>query len=86
MVDVAQVIHRLVAEFELSPDVINNGFCADFACAVQERIRSARIVSDEDLGRDEYTHTFVQLGGRFYDAESPSGVDDWRNLPIFGRQ
>jgi len=26
-------------------------------------------------------HVWVKYKGKFYDAEAPNGVDDWRELP-----
>lgn len=30
-------------------------------------------------------HCFVRWQNRWYDAEAPEGVDDWRDLPFFQR-
>jgi hypothetical protein len=86
---IADVIRGLVAEALVhgdTPIVINTGRCADFADAVWRRFPEAKIFSDEDFGRDEYTHTFLKYKERYYDAETPDGVDDWQDLPIFHRQ
>lgn len=82
---ISELIRRLVTDYELPPEEINHGYCADVATVIQEQVCAARIVSDEDFGR-EYTHTFLRLDDRYYDVEVPEGVDDWRNLPIFARQ
>ena len=31
-------------------------------------------------------HVFIRFRDRFYDAETPQGVSDWRQLPLFVRQ
>lgn len=65
---------------------INSGYCADFATVICERLPGlVRVLSDDDFGR-EYTHTFIKCGLMFYDAECPLGVDEWQQLPVFGRQ
>jgi hypothetical protein len=68
------------------PIQINTGGCADIATILWERHRELNVVSDEDMGGREYTHTFIEHQGRYYDAEAPDGVDDWHDLPIFARQ
>lgn len=76
----------------ISPQEINNGYCADFACVVcngwtgVEGIGGAKLMSDEDMGASEYTHSFIEYRGKYYDAECLNGVDNWKSLPIFARQ
>lgn len=84
----AQILALLQEWGDLAPPQINNGICADFATILWERFRAhgMRIVSDEDMDGREYTHTFVEYGGRYYDAECPYGVSNWKELPIFTRQ
>jgi hypothetical protein len=75
------------AEDGVRPEDINNGCCADFATAIWEQFPEAKVLSDEELGADEYTHSFLYYGGKYFDAEAVHGVDDWRALPIFrGKQ
>lgn len=79
-------IRQLIDSWEETPKEINTGLCADFASALWEQDRTLNITSDEDQDGLEYTHTFIEHQGRFYDAETPDGVDDWRQLPIYARQ
>lgn len=72
---------------------INCGYCEDWAEEVREEYRkqtgndSVEVVGvgnltgnpDDDL---EYGHVFLKLDNKFYDAETPEGVDDWRDLPL----
>lgn len=85
--DITNVIHELVNEFGYTPYEINNGQCQEFAEALQQRVRGATLM---EVGTDENgdfnedpIHFFVKFKGRYYDAEAPLGVRDWRNLPIF---
>lgn len=64
---------------------INNGFCADWATLVWEQFREVNIVNDEEMGAKEYSHTFLEYKGLYYDAECIDGVEDWTQLPIFLR-
>lgn len=78
-------IEQLISEWPETPKEINNGLCADFAHILWEEDRSLNITNDEEKGADDYTHTFIESEGRYYDAECPGGVEDWRELPIFSR-
>lgn len=74
--------------FPHTPAQINNGFCADFATIVWEKMgcpSNIRIVSDEDMGPYDYTHTFIEYEDMYYDAECIEGVEDWDLLPVFQR-
>lgn len=65
---------------------INNGYCADLAHIVWEsfgRSNEIEIYSDEELGADDYTHTFIKFNDLYYDAECLDGEEDWTQLPIF---
>jgi len=73
-------------ELPITSRQINNGWCADFATIVWERMGSPldlHFYSDEDLGGAEYTHTFLELNGLYFDSQCIEGVDDWTQLPIF---
>jgi hypothetical protein len=84
MDDFRKCLRELVAEYGMAPEEINNGYCADFATVIGDTWR-VEILSDEDMGSNEYTHTFIRFRGRYYDAEAIDGVDDWKDLPIFKR-
>lgn len=67
---------------------INNGYCADFATIVWERLNrhpDIFISNDEELADVEYSHTFLEFRGMYFDAECIEGVDDWTQLPTFHR-
>lgn len=59
---------------------INSGFCSAITKKVSDRVSGVRIYQAGD--RD---HLWIFYGGRHYDAEVPSGLDDWRDLPFFAR-
>ena len=86
---ISEVIRRVSGGH--CPIEINTGGCADIAIAtvVWEFTRhkiDVEITSDEDEDGKEYSHTFLKYGGKFYDAECPDGVEDWRDFPIYARQ
>lgn len=73
-------------ELPITPAQINNGWCADFATIVREKFGDGlNIVSDEDMGSCEYTHTFIEYKGLYYDCECIEGTEDWTDLPSFNR-
>lgn len=74
---------KLRDSYEMSPQDINCGLCAEFATQIWQKCCGVEIISDEDMGAIEYTHTFISYGGRFYDAECVTGVENWKDLPIF---
>ena len=45
------------------------------------RLTFTEDVTEEDLPR----HAWVFFNGKHYDAESPEGKKDWRQLPVFRR-
>jgi hypothetical protein len=71
----------LPEEGNIKPNVshINNGCCGDFANRLLEHI------DGEYIRREEFgiPHAFVLYNGCYYDSESPYGVSDWRDLPIW---
>jgi hypothetical protein len=58
---------------------INNGCCAEFAKRLLEHI------DGEYVWRVEFgiPHAFVLYKDRYYDSETPYGVSNWENLPIW---
>lgn len=83
-------IKKLVEEYEkvenLSPEQINNGYCADFFSVIFERLGCPKeIIAGNDYEPEGFGHTWIIFENRHYDAECPEGVDDWKNLPIWAR-
>lgn len=63
---------------------INNGWCAAWARRVRYMIPRAREHSERDA--DGLVHAWIELDGRFYDAECLDGVDDPDMLPFYTDQ
>lgn len=70
---------------------INNGYCGDFAdelCSVFSDIEVVMCSTPTHLMLDGPRiggHFWVRIDSRYYDAEAPDGVIDWRELPFFIR-
>lgn len=74
----------------MTPRQINGGRCEDFqreaidaACLdayLAERC-TENYIEDPNLPG----HCWIEHDGRHYDSETPHGVADWRDLPIFVR-
>ena len=74
----------------MTPRQINGGRCEDFqreaidaACLdayLAERC-TENYIEDPNLPG----HCWIEHDGRHYDSETPQGVADWRDLPIFVR-
>ena len=76
-----KLYYILPSEGNVKPNVshINNGWCVEFT----ERL--LKHIDGEYMWREEFDipHAFVLYNGCYYDSESPYGVSDWRNLPIW---
>lgn len=73
-------IRRLWVKLGFGPSnwyTVNNGWCADFVLFIDILIPQVIIWSDFP------EHTFVQIGSLFFDAETPRGVPDWKNLTYY---
>lgn len=86
------ILARVEAWIEngFTAETINEGSCDDFAAEIADRVPGAVAIWDFEQSGDtktefHYMHCFVRYQGRFYDSETPSGVDDWLNLPTFQR-
>jgi hypothetical protein len=66
---------------EFTPEVCNTGFCDIFAEKFREEYPGAELWGTEwGLGYT-FGHVWVKYGNKFYDAETPQGVTDWKQLP-----
>jgi len=65
---------------------INEGLCDEFAACVCTFLPGCTMYWNDDF-TDEFdcSHCFIEYEDRYYDAECPEGVDDWRDLPFFQR-
>jgi hypothetical protein len=66
---------------EFTPEMCNNGFCDIFAEKFREEYPGAEIWNTYWSVGMTMGHVWVKYQGKFYDAEAPNGVDDWRELP-----
>ncbi|MFW6008035.1 MAG: hypothetical protein ACOCP8_02110 [archaeon] len=66
---------------------INDGFCEQFAKEILENFHNALECCSgiffEGIGSPIVIHVWVKYKDKYYDAEHPNGVEDWRNLNIF---
>lgn len=87
--ELTSAILILVQEYKehegIDPEDINNGYCADFATVVWERLGKPQELKFEDLYGPGSGHTWLSFNNRHYDAECPNGTDDWKTLPIWQR-
>lgn len=66
---------------EFTPEVCNDGFCDVFAEKFREEYPGAELWGT-DYGIDyTFGHVWLKYNNKFYDAETPQGVMDWKKLP-----
>jgi hypothetical protein len=61
---------------------INNGMCNEWAERMVSELEDGEAVWLHDLMDTDASHCILVLGGRFYDAECPEGVDELREIPL----
>lgn len=95
--DISQAILALTKVYRkhlgFSAERINHGECENFADIICEMFPGAssywgdQLMEDheEDYYNDYAYHCFIEYEGRYYDSESPEGVDNWRDLQSFLR-
>jgi len=91
MTEISVVIRDFIIREGIDPQATNDGNCEWFAKEICKLIPDANLVSDTILwslksNEDGFDHAFVEYKGRFYDSETPDGVDDWALLPFFVRE
>ena len=59
----------------------NNGFCDIFAKNLSKYLPGSKIMSTEDPRNNTFGHVWVEYEGKYFDAETPNGVDSWKQLP-----
>jgi len=71
---------------EFTPELCNDGFCDIFAEKFREEYPGAELwqtsASTSPWG---FGHSWVKYKNKFYDAETPNGVKDWKDLPYIQR-
>jgi hypothetical protein len=85
----------------LTPEIINEGYCSEFAHSVVRAIQKDRGRDVGEAGKHNDTddvhtsrvgpnengdgHLWITVEGRHYDAESPEGITDPKELKWFSR-
>lgn len=63
---------------------INNGFCGKFAYILKEKLEKKGIkVEVVELKHNNIPHSFVRIDNKYYDSETPEGISNWKQLPIY---
>lgn len=66
---------------EFGGEECNNGFCDIFAKNLKKHLPGSKIMSTEDPRNNTLGHVWVEYKGKYFDAETPNGVDSWKQLP-----
>jgi hypothetical protein len=75
------IVRRVMDEYGFSPKYINNGWCWGFAVQLAKALGpEAKVIDTTSLAGVFPGHSVVEFRGRYYDAESPDGVVDPKDL------
>jgi hypothetical protein len=80
------ILQAVTDEFEETPYEINNGLCESWAIEVQEALKATNHkvgIWETVFPLADVPHVFLQIDGKFFDAECLDGVDSYMQLPIF---
>lgn len=78
---VERIIRQMCRDFKMSPQAINNGWCWVFAHGLAKKLGpEAEVLSTTPMDGVFSGHSVVKYRGKYYDAESPNGVVDPRDL------
>jgi hypothetical protein len=77
---ITAAIKKALKRFRLSPEEINNGHCGFFASHVQFLLKD-----NCTIWHVPGFHTWIEVDGRYYDAETPAGVRYPSELPYWQR-
>lgn len=83
-----QILRDVTNSFETTPYEINNGLCESWATDVQEGLKTTGHkvgIWETVFALADTNHVFLQIDGKFYDAECLDGVDSYMQLPIFSK-
>ena len=65
---------------------VNQGDCLYVTGEVCRTVKDAEEVWDHELDPEEHRgHAVIRYQNRYYDIESPQGVQDWKQLPVYSR-
>ena len=91
--NVRQILQVVLSKFPCSSQQINSGQCDSWVAEAHHALDGAGIDSDvwstadwdDDYSHDD-DHMFLQIGMKFYDAESLSGINKHTDLPFYKRR
>jgi hypothetical protein len=91
--EIPDAVRRLVRDmYQLygfsQPRDINKGYCDRFARYLVETLDRGHTAWGDTIAPDMShadAHCVAVIAGRYYDAETPNGVDDVRDIPFFRR-
>lgn len=89
-----QIIYNVKQDWGIPDNIINSGYCKDFAEDVADKIteqtdfdvsivQTKDIWNTDDFNIDMSVHYWVVCDGVHYDAENPEGVQEPEHLPFF---
>jgi hypothetical protein len=72
---------------ELTPEMCNQGFCDDFANNLKKLYPGAELWQTGISANPNTAvgHVWIKYKGKYYDAETPNGVDTWKEIPHIKR-
>jgi 8-oxo-dGTP pyrophosphatase MutT (NUDIX family) len=88
MMNFQDAMREATEELGCDPVVINAGECGDWAELVCQLFPGAHQLTmqyREDTGDHDCYHSFVAYRGKYYDAETPQGVESPELFPIVVR-
>lgn len=91
MLNITEAINKVVDEFGGNAVSVNAGMCEDVAMEIESIIPGAELTDAwaetggevDPLDSKFGGHIFIKYNNKYYDAENPEGVDDWRDLDFF---
>ena len=63
-----------------TPQICNTGFCDIFAERLKRAFPGSTAWATDYNGLDTFGHVWIEYKGKYYDAETPNGVSDWKEL------
>jgi len=70
---------------EFTPEVCNTGLCDVFAKKFREEYPGAELWGTYETIGFTMGHVWVKYAGKFYDAETPNGVNRCKDIPYVQR-
>lgn len=91
--DLKKLTHKYLSKYKRRLSTayeINNGDCHRWS-VLANKLYGGNLVTvdvyiswDEDMSfTRDCSHSFLKLNNKYYDSESPDGVDNWKNLRFF---